>query len=506
MTSAYAVAPPRCGLPEKFTSAVGITLSVCAHILGSGTSDPVRAPTSAIHVAPPRISTMHHVRAPCGEGNTAMRVRMPRFRRRVTVADEEKTIAADKNSQRLRRVALEAWNIFEERFVDDPRVDWIRLKNRLDKRPIRNEAELESALDWMLSQARDQFTRFLPRAELESMKDDIDGEMCGVGIVFDAETQGWRRAKRFIVKEVVKDSPAADAGLSRGDEITAIDVASIRRMSVDEATNRLLGKEGKKVSVSFVRCADDLELSVTLTRRRFSIPTVSGEAVVVSGVGRVGFIQVREFAMSTALHARRTVRKLLSSGVVDAFVLDLRGNSGGLVDQAVEFATIFLPRDKIIVRFVGRGNEISTEKSSARWFVRQRVRVVRQPVIILVDESTASSSELVAAALRDNCRAVIVGCSTFGKGSVQAIAQLSDGAGIAVTVARYRTPNDHGIEIGHGLKPDMFKSNLALDSTVVNQLLGRSGGVRAMLGVARTKGRINWVRSRLAACSVHRRA
>lgn len=175
------------------------------------------------------------------------------------------------------------------------------------------------------------------------------------------------------------------------------------------------------------------------------------------------------------------------------------------MDQAVEFATIFLPRDKVVVRFVGRDNEVSTEKSSARWFVRQRVRVVRQPVIILVDESTASSSELVAAALRDNCRAVIVGCSTFGKGSVQAIAQLSDGAGVAVTVARYRTPNDDGIEIGHGLKPDMFKGNMALDSTVVNQLLGRSGGVRAMLGIARTKGRIHWVRSRLAACSVHKR-
>lgn len=505
MQSAFVLSPARCGLSERLTASAGVAMSLCAQVLAhTGT---LQEPVVPVAYDAPLTQVVSNRTAGARRrkvSETAIHVRTPRFRRRVSESDEEKGLVSSRSQERLRRVANEAWSIFEERYVDSPRLDWKRVKSRLDRRPIRNEVELQDSLEWMLAQAQDQFTRFLPRSELESMKDDIDGEMCGVGIVFDAETHGWRRTKRVVVKEVVKDSPAADAGLSRGDEITAIDMASIRRMSVDEATNRLLGKEGNKVSVSFVRCADDLELSVTLTRRRFSVPTVSGEAVVVSGVGRVGFIQVREFAVSTALHARRTVRRLLSSGVVDAFVLDLRGNSGGLVDQAVEFAKIFLPRDEVVVRFVGRDDEVTTERSALRWLCRQRIRVVSQPVIILVDESTASSSELVAAALRDNCRAVIIGSSTFGKGSVQAIAQLSDGAGVAVTVARYRTPRDKGIEVGHGLKPDMLRGNMALDSSVVNQLLGRPGGLRAMLGVARTRGRMNWVRFRLASCDVNK--
>jgi carboxyl-terminal processing protease len=503
MALAFALSPARCG--PRLTVAVAAA-AVCAQILAPPAPPECQPPPSAARHAPlTRVASNHVRRAqPSRLSDTAVRIRAPRFRRRAPRAQAISRSVSAASDERLRRVANEAWSIFQERYVDNPQLDWKRMKNRLDRRPIRNETELQESIEWMLAEAHDEFTRFLPRSELDSMKDDIDGEMCGVGIVFDAEAHGWRRTKRVVVKEVVKNSPAADAGLSRGDEITAIDMASIRRMSVDEATNRLLGGEGNKVSISFIRCADALELSVTLTRRRFSVPTISGEAVVVPGVGRVGFVQVREFAVSTALQARRAVRRLLSSGVVDAFVIDLRGNSGGLVDQAVEFAKIFLPRDNIIVRFVGRDNEVTTESSAIRWFCRQRVRVVSQPVIVLVDESTASSSELVAAALRDNCRAVIIGSPTYGKGSVQAIAQLSDGAGVAVTVARYRTPRDKGIEVGRGLKPDMFQGNMALDSGVVNQLFGRQGGLRGVVGGARVKGRMNWVRTRLVSCAARR--
>jgi carboxyl-terminal processing protease len=389
----------------------------------------------------------------------------------------------------LRGVALEAWDIFRDRYVDNQGIDWDRMRSRLERRSITTEHELHDAIEWMLAQARDQFTRFLPRNELSAMKDDIDGEMCGVGIVFTAESYGWRRTKRVIVKEVVRNSPAADAGLSRGDEITAIDTSTIRHMSVDDATNRLLGKQGHKVSISFIRCDDRVEMSVTLTRRRFIVPTVSGEAVAVPGIGRVAFLQVREFAANTGLQARTIIRRLGRSGPIHMYVLDLRGNSGGLVDQAVEFARVFLNRHQVIVRFVGRDGAITFEKSGTPWFYRQRVRVLDEPVVVLVDEATASASELVAAALRENCRAVIVGASTYGKGSVQAIAQLSDGAGVAITVAEYRTPSNTPILAGRGLKPDLFKPAMADDAAAVTQLL------------ANNPRRLKWIRSRLASCT-----
>lgn len=414
--------------------------------------------------------------------------------RRVRAAPTPAQIAAVK---RRRRVADEAWAVFRERYVDAGDVEWDKVRAQLGARRFAEEGDLAAALEWMFGIAGDPFTRYLAPGELVAMKADIDGEMCGVGIVFTADMHGWRRTKRVVIRHVVKNSPAADAGLMRGDEITAINMSSVRRMSIDEATSRLLGKKGGKVLVSFCRGTrgiNAIELNVMLTRRRFEVPTVSAEAHPVQDVGVVGYVQVREFAANTASQTRAAVRHLLSAHKIQAFVLDMRGNSGGLVDQAVEIAKLFLERDRVVVRFVGRDGSTTTEKTNWRWIWRPRVNVAHTPVIVLVDEATASASELVAAALRDNCRGVVVGAATFGKGSVQAIVPLSNGGGVAVTVARYRTPRNAAIVAGRGLRPDLFKPNLPEDAQeAVRQLFGhkRAGGRR----------RYEWMVSKLGACT-----
>lgn len=376
--------------------------------------------------------------------------------------------------------------------MDESSIDWVRLHKRVNARTLETDEQLHVSLQWLFSHANDPFTRYLSQDQLEAMKDDIDGEMCGVGIVFYAENQGWRRTRRVVIKSVVRNSPAADAGLMVGDEITAIDMVNVRRMTFDEATQRLLGKEGKKVLISFCRGSSNgrgVELNVLLTRRRFSVPTVASEILEAPGVGPIGYLQVREFASNTASQTRKAVRKLTAQRA-KLFVLDMRGNSGGLVDKAVEVAKVFLERDRIVVRFVGRRGAKTMERCGWRLFWRPRAHVTKEPVIVIVDSETASASELVAAALRDNCRAVVVGNPTFGKGSVQAIVPLSDGAGVAVTVARYRTPKDKGIVMGRGLKPDLFKRNLGEDGEgVVQELFGR-GGAR----------RMRWVAGRLGKC------
>lgn len=403
---------------------------------------------------------------------------------------------AQKQSEEKRRRKLieEAWEVFTARFVDDSSINWRRIRHRLDARPVDSDHDLEKSLQWLFGRTPDPFTRYLSPDQLEAMKGDIDGEMCGVGIIFNAERIGWFSRKRVVIKHVVRSSPAADAGLQPGDRITAIDMVAVESISFDEATARLLGKEGKKVLVSFRRkhAADSIELSVLLTRKRFEVPTVSGERIYVPDVGDIGLIQIREFASNTAAQTRSAVRELLARSPISLLVLDMRGNSGGLVDRAVDVAKVFLQRGQTVVRFVGRDGRVTTERRAWSLMPWQRtVQLTEEPIVVLVDADTASASELVAAALRDNCRAVLVGNSTFGKGSVQAIVPLSNGGGAAVTVARYKTPNDESIVMGKGLRPDLFKDNLGDDGDdMVKELFGRNA-------VKRYK----WVVSRLDKCA-----
>lgn len=396
------------------------------------------------------------------------------------------------DEQHRRHVIEEAWEIFSGRFVDSSSIRWQRLRQKLDARPLRSDKDLESTLQWLLTRTEDPFTRYLSSRQLEAMKGDIDGEMCGVGIIFSAERRGWDLRRHVVIKYVIPNSPAAEAGLLKGDRITAIDLADIRRMSFDEATVRLLGNEGQKVLLSFRRgdMSNSVELSVLLSRKRFEVPTVNSERVYVHGIGDVGYLQVREFATNTALQMRAAVRQLRARNGVQLFVLDIRGNSGGLVEKAIDVAKLFLERDQVVVRFVGPNGKVMTER--CRWgpFSRRRVRATTEPIIVLVDAQTASASELLAAALRDNCRAVVVGRSTFGKGSVQAIVPLSNGGGAAITVARYKTPRNDNIVMGEGLRPDLVRNDLGEETeSIMDHLFGRGG-----------QKRYQWVVGRLNKC------
>lgn len=403
--------------------------------------------------------------------------------------------AALKAERYRRRILEEAWSLVRERFVDDNAVNWRRIKKNLDRRRLKNDHQLERALHWLFAQTDDPFTRYLPSEQLEAVKGDIDGEMCGVGIIFSAERRGWAGSKRVVtIKHVVRNSPAAEAGLQKGDRITAIDMIGIERMTFDEATARLLGKQGRKVLISFCRDSSSPELSILLTRRKFEVPTVSAERFFVTGIGDIAYIHVREFAANTASQTRKAVRHVYGAGPVKAVVLDLRGNSGGLVDRAVQVAKVFLKQKQTVVRFVGRGGEVTTERCAWGfwlWWKRNlRHQMTESPMVVLVDSDTASASEIVAAALRDNCRAVVIGNSTFGKGSVQAIMPLSNGAGAAVTVARYQTPNGKSIIMGKGLRPDLFNAELSDEGDVaVSTLFGHAG-----------HRRLRWIVSRLDKC------
>eukprot|EP00178_Gracilaria_changii_P005366 TRINITY_DN187_c0_g3_i1.p1 TRINITY_DN187_c0_g3~~TRINITY_DN187_c0_g3_i1.p1 ORF type:complete len:536 (-),score=104.19 TRINITY_DN187_c0_g3_i1:437-2044(-) len=386
----------------------------------------------------------------------------------------------DAAERRRRKVLHEAYHVLRDRYVNDSQVNWVRLQRRLQQRSVDSDEKLHKTLQWLFSRCGDAFTRYLTPAQWASMKDDMDGEMCGVGIVFSAESGTWRRSRRMVVRQVVTNSPAEQGGIRTGDVITAIDMHKVCDMSVDEATARLLGKAGRKVLLAVIR--DGTQIELMLTRRRFQVRSVWWHRVNVRDVGDVGYVQVREFAAHTAREVRAALRALErpQQRPLALYVLDLRGNSGGLVDRAVEVAKLFLPRREVVVQFVGREGTRSTERNGWRRGAHER-----KSTVVLVDADTASASELVAAALRDNCRGVLVGDSTFGKGSVQAMVSLSNGGGAAVTVGEYRTPRDERLRRGRGLRPSVRRGALADGERAVQQLFEGRGAMRATCVQAR---------------------
>lgn len=475
---------PLMSMARLRTAAASLALAV---LTLSTSPPPCRADSVAPQVSTTRRAVMRRRRA----GTPAVAV--PRWMgTEKPTSEEEQAAAAARRaaSEARRRVAREAVAVFESRYVDTDAVPWTRVRRRIERAALRTDAELASLVRWALGCANDAYTRYLPARELDGVRDGIEGAMMGVGIVFSAETRGWRRAQRVIVKHVVRGSPAHDAGLQRGDEIVAIDTHRVTTMRVDDAAARLAARRRGRVLLTFVRRAEAhaarAELSVMLTRRRFAVPTVAHELVHVPALeGHVAFLQVRDFAARTAKHARAALKEIARADNVNALVIDLRGNAGGLVDQAVEFAKLLLPHQRVVVAFVGRSGATSAERTART----QPVLPKGIPVLVLADERTASASELVMAALRDNCVAVTVGTRTFGKGSVQAVVPLSDGAGVAVTVAAYRTPAGKRIADGNGLRPDWFRSDLADDAHAVTQLLKRAPARR-----------LRWVRTRLNRC------
>ncbi|CAN8076909.1 unnamed protein product [Agarophyton chilense] len=324
------------------------------------------------------------------------------------------------------------------------------------------------------------------------MRHDIDGTTTGVGIELGAEqtaARWWRRGVRhLVVQHVVRASPAARAGLRLGDRITAIDLRPTARMHEAEARARLAGEPGRTVMLCFHRAGVHACVQLRRSRRVRSV-SVWARRIVVRDVGDVAYVRVREFSRYTARDAAVALRALRPrpeehDAHVALCVLDLRANGGGLVERAVQLAAMFVPPRRVLVRFAARDGKQWAERGGARHIMRAT------PVLVLVDGATASAAELVTAALRDNCRAVVLGARTYGKASVQAIVPLSEGAGaIAVTVARYATPRGEPVA-GCGLQPDRVCAHLPPGERAVHRLFARGA-----------QRRMRWIHHRLRMCA-----
>ena len=292
----------------------------------------------------------------------------------------------------------------------------------------------EHATVGMLRELNDPYTLYLPPNRLRRLTEQTTGNYIGIG------AQIQRRDDYPMIIAPFPGSPAERAGLRTGDRVVEIDSMKTLRWTNDEAISALRGPPESKVTIVIERPGAPTRLTFTLERGGVHRRAVGRRALVAQGVG---YVDVNIFNDSTAMELRKAVDSLTNAGM-RAMVMDLRGNPGGVLAQGVGVADMFLDSAQVIVSMRGR-----TLGSTERVLDTAPQRWPRLPLIVLVDEGSASASEIVAGALQDHDRAVVMGHTTFGKGSAQGIFAAGSGGGVRITTARWFTPSGRSIDRPH---------------------------------------------------------
>ena len=291
----------------------------------------------------------------------------------------------------------------------------------------------------LVSGLGDPYTEYLDPDQYKQFKDDREGKYVGVGIEWHPQ------GDQALILRVFPDGPASKAGIRAADRVTAVDGKKVARSDGFAAMQTVKGAEGTKVTLRIARTGV-VARDYLLTRAEIRRPVVESR-VETSGTRHVGYLRLDQFTDGSAKAFAGAVRHLVDGGV-DGIVFDLRGDGGGLVDEAIGVASVFLPKGAPIATTRGRTGPTDTLKA------RGGEIEPKVPLLVLVDRNSASASEIVAGALRDDHRARLVGTRTFGKALIQSTRSLANGGALKLTVASYLTPD--GFDLGtKGLPPDV---------------------------------------------------
>jgi carboxyl-terminal processing protease len=338
-------------------------------------------------------------------------------------------------------VVDEAWQVVNSEFVDKDfnQINWQTKRQELLSRNYTSKEEAYKAVRQALKELGDPYTRFLDPNEFESLTRETSGEVSGVGIRLELD----KKTSELRVVEPLANSPAMKAGIKTGDKIVKINGKPTSLMSLEQASGEIKGEIGTKVSLQISRQGKGV-FDVALTRAQIELPAVTYN-LKQEGQIKVGYIKLDEFSSHAAEQMKKAIEDL-SKKKVSAYVLDLRGNPGGLLFASVDIARMWMKEGEIV--------HTIDRKQGEQKFSANNTALTNLPLAVLVNENSASASEILAGALKDNRRASVVGSRTYGKGLVQSVHTLSDGAGVAVTIARYYPPS--GIDINHkGISPDV---------------------------------------------------
>jgi carboxyl-terminal processing protease len=335
----------------------------------------------------------------------------------------------------------QVWQLVNHEYVDGKfnQQDWQAIRYNLLSKDYSSKEQAYVAIRKALQQLEDPYTRFMEPKQFQALTRQTSGEVTGIGIRMEINDE----TNRLTVVEPLENSPAMKAGLRKGDQILAINGKSTLNMKVEEASNLIRGKVGTSLNLQLGR-AGRTPFEVKLTRATIEIPTVR-HTLKRDGGRRVGYIRLTEFNAHAAEQMERAIKDLDKQNV-DSYVLDLRGNPGGLLQASIEIARMWLDDGGIVktIDRVGGSEETKANKTA----------LTNRPLAVLVDGNSASASEILTGALKDNNRAVVVGSKTFGKALVQSVHELMDGSGLAVTIAHYYTPK--GTDINKkGIVPDI---------------------------------------------------
>ena len=335
------------------------------------------------------------------------------------------------------------WQIVYRDFLDSEgkfnKSNWIKLRKKLLSKNYPNADDAYIAIREMLNNLNDPYTRFLDPKEFYEMRIDTSGELTGVGIQILKDSESG-----FItIVSPIQGSPASESGILAKDKIISIDNISTKDLDIEGAVKLIRGKKGTKVDLEILRNGSILKK--TLVRKKIEIKSVSSKVNYLKNGFLIGYVRIKQFNANASKELKKIILDYETKNV-SGYILDLRNNPGGLLNSSVEISRQFIDKGIIVSTLSKNGQkEIKRANGSA---------LTSKPLVVLVNEASASASEIVSGAIRDNLRGKLVGKKTFGKGLVQSMRSLVDGSGLTVTVAKYLTPN--GVDINKfGITPDI---------------------------------------------------
>ncbi len=307
----------------------------------------------------------------------------------------------------------------------------------------------------------DPHTNYMAPDIFKDFESETAGEFGGIGIEISIQNGV------LTIISPIEDTPAWNAGIKPGDRIVAIDQQSTKGFTLVEASALLKGKNGTKIVLSVVRESQEKPLDISIVRGVVKIKSIK-TANLEDGYL---YVKVTSFIENTSSDLEKALKnyKEKNGGKIEGILIDLRRNPGGLLDQAIRVSDMFL-KDGVIVSTIGRDQKNKEVNSASKKALYPDV-----PIVILINEFSASASEIVAGALQDNKRAIVVGERSFGKGSVQSVIRLGDGSGLKLTVARYYTPNGTSIQ-SEGIHPDIEIEEV--DAEIFAKAVNKSKGIR----------------------------
>lgn len=315
----------------------------------------------------------------------------------------------------------------------------------VDDTKLSNTDQLYGAISGLVESLDDPYSVFMSPEETESFNSSLNGELEGIGAELTEDENG-----NLMILSPLKDSPAQAAGLLPGDYIYMVDDQPTSEMDMWDAIMAIRGEEGTTVHLTLVREGVDEPIEVDIVRQEIRVPSVELTAVEKDGKS-IAHLAISQFGDDTYNEFEEAVRQIILDDP-DGLIIDLRMNGGGYLKAAVQIASEFFSEEKtaVIIKYRDRDNEVTKTSGDGQ--------LTDIPMVVLIDESSASASEILAGALQDYGRAHIMGEQSFGKGSVQELDELSDGSTLRLTVAKWFTPLDHSID--HvGITPDTVIEN-----------------------------------------------